>query len=163
RALRRARRRARDPPALRGAACRGRESGDNEAHPRPLDGGRIPGGRARGSAGRRVPLARLGHPEAPLPLMTDTRIAHFNGKLMPDTRSARFSRKLMPLERISISPLDRGFIFGDGVYEVIPVYGGVPLGGREHFERLQRSMDEIQLENPHTVDEWMRLVAELLE
>jgi D-alanine transaminase len=77
-------------------------------------------------------------------------IAHFNGKLMP-------------LERISISPLDRGFIFGDGVYEVIPVYDGVALRAREHFERLQRSMDEIRLKNPHSVDEWLALTEELLE
>ena len=76
-------------------------------------------------------------------------IAHFNGQLLP-------------LERISISPLDRGFIFGDGVYEVVPVYDGVMLRGREHFQRLQRSMDEIQLRNPHTVDEWLRISAELL-
>jgi D-alanine transaminase len=76
-------------------------------------------------------------------------IAHFNGQLLP-------------LDRISISPLDRGFIFGDGVYEVIPVYGGVMLGGREHFERLQRSMDEIRLANPHGVDEWLALTRELL-
>ena len=76
-------------------------------------------------------------------------IAHFNGKLLP-------------LDQISISPLDRGFIFGDGVYEVIPVYNGVPLRGREHFERLQRSMDEIKLANPHSVDEWMKLTQELL-
>jgi D-alanine transaminase len=77
-------------------------------------------------------------------------IAHFNGQLLP-------------LDRISISPLDRGFIFGDGVYEVIPVYAGTMLRGREHFERLQRSMDEIRLDNPHTVDEWMGLVDQLLE
>ncbi|HUQ27959.1 MAG TPA: aminotransferase class IV [Usitatibacter sp.] len=76
-------------------------------------------------------------------------IAHFNGKLLP-------------LDQISISPLDRGFIFGDGVYEVIPVYNGMPLRAREHFERLQRSMDEIQLSNPHTVDEWMKVTGELL-
>ena len=76
-------------------------------------------------------------------------IAHFNGKFLP-------------LDQISISPLDRGFIFGDGVYEVIPVYNGVPLRAREHFERLQRSMDEIGLTNPHTVEEWMRLTDELL-
>ena len=76
-------------------------------------------------------------------------IAHFNGKLLP-------------LDQISISPLDRGFIFGDGVYEVIPVYDGLMLRGREHFERLQRSMDEIRLANPHTVDEWLALVAQLL-
>jgi len=76
-------------------------------------------------------------------------IAHFNGELMP-------------LDRIAISPLDRGFIFGDGVYEVIPVYEGVMMRGREHFERLQRSMDEIALANPHTTDEWLGLVRELL-
>ena len=77
-------------------------------------------------------------------------IAHFNGQLMP-------------LDSISISPLDRGFIFGDGVYEVIPVYEGTMLRGREHFERLQRSMDEIQLRNPHTVDEWLAITGQLLE
>jgi D-alanine transaminase len=76
-------------------------------------------------------------------------IAHFNGQLLP-------------LDRISISPLDRGFIFGDGVYEVIPVYDGMMLRGREHFERLQRSMDEIRLKNPHGVDEWLALVEQLL-
>ena len=76
-------------------------------------------------------------------------IAHFNGELLP-------------LDRIHISPLDRGFIFGDGVYEVIPVYDGVPLRAREHFERLQRSMDEIALANPHTVEEWIALMMKLL-
>jgi D-alanine transaminase len=78
-----------------------------------------------------------------------TNIAHFNGELLP-------------LERISISPLDRGFIFGDGVYEVIPVYDGTMLRGREHFERLQRSMDEIKLKNPHSVDEWLEITQQLL-
>jgi len=76
-------------------------------------------------------------------------IAHFNGRLEP-------------LEDIRISPLDRGFIFGDGVYEVIPVYDGAMLHGREHFERLQRSMDAIRLVNPHTTDEWLRITRELL-
>jgi D-alanine transaminase len=76
-------------------------------------------------------------------------IAHFNGQLLP-------------LEQIAISPLDRGFIFGDGVYEVIPVYDGVMLHAREHFQRLQRSMDEIRLDNPHSVDEWIRVSRELL-
>ena len=75
---------------------------------------------------------------------------------------AHFNGQLLPLDQIRISPLDRGFIFGDGVYEVVPVYGGTMLRGREHFERLQRSMDEIALANPHTVDEWLRLSRELL-
>jgi D-alanine transaminase len=77
-------------------------------------------------------------------------IAHFNGRLLP-------------LDQVHISPLDRGFIFGDGVYEVIPVYDGAMLRAREHFERLQRSMDEIRLKNPHGVDEWIALTAKLLE
>jgi D-alanine transaminase len=78
-----------------------------------------------------------------------TNIAHFNGRLMP-------------LEDVRISPLDRGFIFGDGVYEVIPVYDGAMLHGREHFQRLQRSMDEIRLANPHSVDAWLGITRELL-
>jgi D-alanine transaminase len=78
-----------------------------------------------------------------------TNIAHFNGQLLP-------------IDRISISPLDRGFIFGDGVYEVIPVYEGRMLRGREHFERLQRSMDEIRLTNPHSADEWLAITRDLL-
>jgi D-alanine transaminase len=81
--------------------------------------------------------------------MTSANIACFNGALLP-------------LEEIAISPLDRGFIFGDGVYEVIPVYNGTMLRAREHFERLQRSMDAIRLANPHTVDEWIALTAKLL-
>jgi len=76
-------------------------------------------------------------------------IAHFNGELLP-------------LDQIHISPLDRGFIFGDGVYEVIPAYGGRLLRAREHFRRLQRSMDEIGLANPHSVDEWIAHVNRLL-
>jgi D-alanine transaminase len=75
---------------------------------------------------------------------------------------AYFNGELLPLDRISISPLDRGFIFGDGVYEVIPAYGGRLLRAREHFRRLQRSMDEIQLANPHSVDEWIAEVNRLL-
>jgi len=77
-------------------------------------------------------------------------IAHFNGAWLP-------------LDEIRVSPLDRGFIFGDGVYEVIPVYGGAPLHAREHFQRLQRSCDEIRLRNPHSVDEWIALTMKLLE
>src|SRR5262245_38882731 len=79
-----------------------------------------------------------------------SQIAHFNGKLLP-------------LDDIRISPLDRGFIFGDGVYEVIPVYGGHPLHAREHFDRLQRSCDEILMKNPHTTEQWIAMTMELLD
>ncbi len=76
-------------------------------------------------------------------------IAHFNGQLVP-------------LDQIHISPLDRGFLFGDGVYEVIPAYGGKLLRAHEHFARLQRSMDEIGLANPHTAEGWIDTVKALL-
>ena len=75
---------------------------------------------------------------------------------------AHFNGELMPLDRIHVSPLDRGFLFGDGVYEVIPAYEGVPFRAREHFERLQRSMDEIGLDNQHDVAEWIALTRGLL-
>jgi len=67
----------------------------------------------------------------------------------------------VPLADAKISVLDRGFIFGDGVYEVIPVYGRKPFRLPQHLARLRRSMDGIGLANPHADAEWERLVAEL--
>lgn len=57
--------------------------------------------------------------------------------------------------------MDRGFLFGDGVYEVIPVYSRRPFRLEEHLARLQRSLDGIQLENPHGIDEWAGFVRQL--
>lgn len=76
-------------------------------------------------------------------------IAHFNGELLP-------------LDRIAISPLDRGFIFGDGVYEVVPVYARQPFRMPQHLARLQHSLDGIRLANPHPMATWEDLVAELI-
>jgi len=76
-------------------------------------------------------------------------IAHFNGQLVP-------------LDQIHISPLDRGFLFGDGVYEVVPAYAGRLLRAHEHFARLQRSMDEIGLSNPYSAEGWVDAVKALL-
>jgi D-alanine transaminase len=58
--------------------------------------------------------------------------------------------------------LDRGFIFGDGVYEVIPVYARRPFRMQEHLRRLQYSLDQIRLANPYPDQEWTRLVLELI-
>ena len=63
----------------------------------------------------------------------------------------------MPLEEARIPVLDRGFIFGDGVYEVIPVYSRKPFRLAEHLLRLQHSLDGIRLPNPHSDDEWSQL------
>lgn len=67
------------------------------------------------------------------------------------------------VDEARISPFDRGFIFGDGVYEVIPFYQGASLRMREHLLRLQKSMDMLELANPHSLDEWERLIAALVE
>ena len=59
--------------------------------------------------------------------------------------------QFLPIEDAKISVLDRGFIYGDGVYELIPVYGRVPYRMRQHLARLQRSLDGIGLANPHSL------------
>ena len=55
----------------------------------------------------------------------------------------------LPLEDARVPVLDRGFIFGDGVYEVIPVYSRHPFRLAEHLQRLHHSLDGIRLANPH--------------
>ncbi len=68
----------------------------------------------------------------------------------------------IPIEDARISVLDRGFIFGDGVYEVIPVYSHRPFRLTEHLRRLQKSLDGIQLKNPYTDIEWTELVEQII-
>jgi D-alanine transaminase len=68
----------------------------------------------------------------------------------------------IPIEDARISVLDRGFIFGDGVYEVIPVYSHIPFRLTEHLCRLQKSLDGIQLKNPYTDIEWTKLLEQII-
>jgi len=70
--------------------------------------------------------------------------------------------EFMPIEKATISVLDRGFIFGDGVYEVIPVYSRRPFRLEEHLARLQASLDAIRLANPHPPSEWTGLVGKII-
>lgn len=70
--------------------------------------------------------------------------------------------RFLPLEEARVPVLDRGFIFGDGIYEVIPVYSRRPFRLREHLRRLQHSLDGIRLNNPHGPEEWARLIGELV-
>ncbi len=70
--------------------------------------------------------------------------------------------EFMPLEQAKIPVLDRGFIFGDGVYEVIPVYSRLPFRLADHLKRLQHSLDGIRLPNPHTAAEWSKLIQEMI-
>ena len=68
----------------------------------------------------------------------------------------------LPLSEAKISVLDRGFIFGDGVYEVIPAYGGHLFRFKEHMRRLQDSLDAIRLDNPYSDAKWQNVLGTLL-
>jgi len=61
-----------------------------------------------------------------------------------------------------VSPLDRGFLFGDGVYEVVPAYNGKPFRLEAHFERLQLGLDALEIANPYSRAGWAELVHELI-
>ena len=69
----------------------------------------------------------------------------------------------LPAEKACVPVLDRGFIFGDGVYEVIPVFGGRPFRLDEHLQRLENSLSEVRIPNPHTHEEWAALIQNLID
>ncbi len=71
--------------------------------------------------------------------------------------------KFTPIEEALIPVLDRGFIFGDGVYEVIPVYSRHPFRLQEHLQRLQNSLMSIRLENPHSEDQWRTIIGQVID
>lgn len=71
--------------------------------------------------------------------------------------------RFLPIEQAFVPVLDRGFIFGDGVYEVIPVYSRRPFRLDEHLVRLQHSLDAVRIANPHPHAEWKKLVCALIE
>lgn len=69
--------------------------------------------------------------------------------------------ELTPLSEAKIPVLDRGFIFGDGVYDVIPMYARKAFRGKQHLARLFRSLKIIGIPNPHTEEEWMTLIGKV--
>jgi D-alanine transaminase len=75
---------------------------------------------------------------------------------MPDM--VYLNGEFLPLEDAKVPVLDRGFIFGDGIYEVIPVYGRLPLRGAEHLARLANGLAAIRIANPHTDAQWMSII-----
>src|SRR3982751_3184344 len=68
----------------------------------------------------------------------------------------------LPLREARISPLDRGFLYSDGAYEVTPIYGGPPVRFTQHHDRLTRSLREIRMDDPLTRDQWRDLYRELI-
>jgi len=71
--------------------------------------------------------------------------------------------KYMPLGEACVPVLDRGFLFGDGVYEVIPVYAGHPFRLQQHLDRLKRSLNETRIPSPHTEEEWTAIFQGLID
>ena len=97
---------------------------------------------SRGSPGLQGWDPRRGHP----PTMS---VVYLNGEFQP-------------ADKASISVLDRGFLFADGVYEVIRVYRGAPFLLERHLQRLQASLGAISIDNPLPFEQWAQVIAELI-
>lgn len=69
----------------------------------------------------------------------------------------------MPLEACRISPLDRGFVFGDAVYELIPVYARSALCLQRHLARFARSIEQVRIRDPYTNTQWIAIVENLIQ
>ncbi|MDP2323184.1 MAG: aminotransferase class IV, partial [Gammaproteobacteria bacterium] len=76
--------------------------------------------------------------------------------------TAWFNGQFMPLAEVRISPLDRAFLFGDAVYEVIPVFAGQSFLLDPHLDRLERSLHELHIRNPHSRAEWVTIIGGLV-
>jgi len=70
---------------------------------------------------------------------------------------------MTPLSEAKIPVLDRGFIFGDGIYEVVPIYARKPFRAKQHLQRLFRGLAAIGIDNPHTEAEWLDLVSQVVQ
>ncbi len=80
---------------------------------------------------------------------------------LPDT-PCYLNGKYLPVSQAQVSVLDRGFIFGDGIYEVVPVYGRKLFRFDEHMARLSRSLGKLRIPNPHSRDEWLERCRHLV-
>ncbi|MBI1942252.1 MAG: D-amino acid aminotransferase [Betaproteobacteria bacterium] len=70
--------------------------------------------------------------------------------------------RFMPIEEARVPVLDRGFIFGDGVYELVPVYSRVPFRLEEHLARLARSLAAVRIRDPYGRAEWREIIGQLV-
>ena len=82
--------------------------------------------------------------------------------LLPDT-PCYLNGEITALKDAKISVMDRGFIFGDGVYEVVPVYAGKPFRFAQHMARLDRSLAELRIANPLSHEKWREVVLKLVD
>lgn len=83
--------------------------------------------------------------------------------MAPESTVAWLNGEWTPQQDARISPLDRGFLFGDAVYEVIPVTDGVPLLLDAHYQRLEESLAAARIINPYRESEWRELIKGLIK
>lgn len=76
--------------------------------------------------------------------------------------TAYLNGEFRPLSEMQVSVMDRGFLFGDGVYEVIPVYGGRLFRLTHHLKRLRNSLDAVRIANPLSTDAWETMLNDLV-
>ena len=80
-----------------------------------------------------------------------------------DNKTVYLNGQYLPLSDAKVSVMDRGFLFGDGIYEVIPAYSGKLFHFQEHMERLENSLSSIRLANPHDRAQWLEILTPLLD
>ena len=71
--------------------------------------------------------------------------------------------EFMPMEEARVPVLDRGFIFGDGIYELVPVYSRAPFRLEGHLARMERSLSEVKIANPYSRAEWTKIIEQMID
>ncbi len=79
------------------------------------------------------------------------------------TTIAFLNSEYLPLDKAQISPMDRGFLFGDGIYEVIPSFDKKIVGFSAHMQRMENSLRALEIENPLSREEWRIVIHNLIE
>ena len=82
---------------------------------------------------------------------------------MADALLAYLNGEYLPRDRACVPVTDRGLLFGDSVYEVVPAYGGIPFRVTHHLNRLDRSLDAIRMQNPLGHDAWRAVFSRLTQ
>lgn len=73
------------------------------------------------------------------------------------------NKAYLPLKEAKVSVMDRGFLFADGVYEVIPIYGSLPFLSKEHYARLEKSLESIKLDSPISYNDFLTIIETLVK
>ena len=80
-----------------------------------------------------------------------------------ENKTVYLNGQYLPLDEAKVSVLDRGFLFGDGIYEVIPSYSGHLFHFQDHLQRLENSLAGIRLPNPNNREQWAAILEPLLD